>query len=94
MLHGETQRGRTVLITTHLVAEWNGVADRCLLCREGAIERELDPMDLPHDFDALPTGATPWRGPRTVFGGTPKTIVNGNGSEPLAEPRALPNIRT
>jgi ABC-2 type transport system ATP-binding protein len=50
-LHGEAQRGKTVLVTTHLVAEWNNVADRCLLCRNGAIERELDPADLPHDFD-------------------------------------------
>ena len=51
-LHFEAQRGRTVLVTTHLVAEWNNVADRCLLCRDGAIERELDPTDLPHNFDA------------------------------------------
>ncbi|MEO5722366.1 MAG: heme ABC exporter ATP-binding protein CcmA [Chthoniobacterales bacterium] len=52
ILRAEGDRGRTVLITTHLIAEWNGVADRCLLCREGRIERELDPTDLPHDFDA------------------------------------------
>ena len=38
-------------MTTHLIAEWNGVADRCLLCREGRIEREIDPNDLPHNFD-------------------------------------------
>jgi len=51
-LHFEAERGKTVLVTTHLVAEWNNVADRCLLCRDGAIERELDPTDLPHNFDA------------------------------------------
>ncbi len=51
ILRAEADRGRTVLIATHLIAEWNGVADRCLLCREGQIERELDPSDLPHDFD-------------------------------------------
>ena len=51
LLHEEAERGKTVLITTHLVAEWNGVAARCLLCRDGGIERELDPSDLPHDFD-------------------------------------------
>ncbi|MEP6955847.1 MAG: heme ABC exporter ATP-binding protein CcmA [Chthoniobacterales bacterium] len=51
ILRAEADRGRTVLITTHLIAEWNGVADCCLLCREGRIERELDPSDLPHDFD-------------------------------------------
>ena len=50
-LHFEAQRGKTVLVTTHLIAEWNNVADRCLLCGDGVIERELDPTDLPHDFD-------------------------------------------
>lgn len=52
-LHFEAQRGKTVLVTTHLIAEWNNVADRCLLCRAGKIERQLDPKDLPHDFDEL-----------------------------------------
>ena len=84
MLHRETQRGKTVLITTHLVAEWNGVADRCLLCREGAIERELDPTDLPHDFDAMPTSSAHRREPpflsRAVFGGAPAKMANGNGA--------------
>ena len=50
-LQFEAQRGKTVLVTTHLIAEWNGIADRCLLCREGTIERELDPSDLPNDFE-------------------------------------------
>jgi ABC-2 type transport system ATP-binding protein len=49
----EASRGKTVLITTHLVREWNNVAQRCLLCREGKIERELDPTNLPHTFDEL-----------------------------------------
>ena len=53
-LHFEAERGKTVLVTTHLVAEWNNVAHRCLLCRDGKIERELDPTNLPHDFDELP----------------------------------------
>lgn len=52
-LHFEAERGKTVLITTHLIAEWNNVAERCLLCRDGVIERELDPTNLPHDFDEL-----------------------------------------
>jgi len=51
-LRFEAQRGKTVLVTTHLIAEWNNVADRCLLCRDGAIERELDPADLPQNFDS------------------------------------------
>ena len=51
----EAERGKTILITTHLVAEWNNVAHRCLLCRDGQIERELDPTNLPADFDVLET---------------------------------------
>jgi ABC-type multidrug transport system ATPase subunit len=49
-LHFESRRGKAVLVTTHLIAEWNNVADRCLLCRDGVIEQELDPSDLRHDF--------------------------------------------
>jgi ABC-2 type transport system ATP-binding protein len=49
----EARRGKTVLLATHLIAEWNGVANRCLLCRDGLIERELDPNNLPDDFEHL-----------------------------------------
>lgn len=52
-LRFEAERGKTVLVTTHLVAEWNNVAHRCLLCRDGVIERELDPTNLPNDFDEM-----------------------------------------
>lgn len=98
MLHVETQRGKTVLITTHLVAEWNGVADRCLLCRDGAIERELDPMDLPHDFDALdhfaPTPGSARVSPKRTL---ESAHIEANGFRPAksanARTRALPKIR-
>jgi len=50
-LRFEAARGKTVLVTTHLIAEWNNVAHRCLLCCEGRIERELDPWNLPQNFD-------------------------------------------
>jgi len=76
MLHDEAERGKAVLITTHLVGEWNGVADRCLLCRDGAIERELDPMDLPHDFNASPNDQTH----RRVA--SPRPVMNRDGSKP------------
>jgi ABC-2 type transport system ATP-binding protein len=46
----EARRGKAVLITTHLIAEWNNLADRCLLCRAGVIEQELNPANLPQDF--------------------------------------------
>jgi heme ABC exporter ATP-binding subunit CcmA len=54
-LHFESRRGKAVLVTTHLIAEWNNVADRCLLCRDGVIEQELDPSDLLHDFPEIET---------------------------------------
>lgn len=46
ILHEEAGRGKTILVTTHLIGEWNNVADRCLVCREGVIEREIDPAHL------------------------------------------------
>jgi ABC-2 type transport system ATP-binding protein len=52
-LRFEAARGKTVLVTTHLVAEWNNVAHRCLLCCDGKIERELNPRDLPQNFDEM-----------------------------------------
>ena len=59
ILNAEAARGKTILMATHLIAEWNGVAQRCLLCHRGRIERELDPNDLPHDFDDFEDGSTP-----------------------------------
>ena len=56
-LRFEAQRGKTILVTTHLIAEWNDVADRCLLCRDGIIERELDPKSLPNDFSEINSAA-------------------------------------
>lgn len=50
ILQVEAQRGKTILVCTHLIAEWNNVADRCLLCRQGAIERPLDSAHLPEEF--------------------------------------------
>jgi ABC-type multidrug transport system ATPase subunit len=58
MLHQEAQRGRTVLVTTHLLGEWDGVADRCLVCEDGRMAREIDPAHLRLSFGnrfGLPT---------------------------------------
>ena len=41
-----------MLVTTHLIAEWNNAAHRCLLCRDGKVERELDPTNLLGDLDS------------------------------------------
>lgn len=57
ILHDEARRGKTVLVTTHLIAEWNNVAHRCLLCRDGVIERELDAGNLSGDFDEIKRSA-------------------------------------
>ena len=57
-LRFEAARGKVVLVTTHLVAEWNNVAHRCLLCCDGRIERELDPTNLPYNFDNLEVADT------------------------------------
>jgi len=54
ILRSRAARGSAVLVTTHLIAEWNGIADRCLVCHEGEIAREIDPNDLPHNFDEVP----------------------------------------
>jgi ABC-2 type transport system ATP-binding protein len=54
-LRFEAERGKAVLVTTHLIAEWNNVAHRCLLCVDGKIERELPPTNLPHNFDEIQT---------------------------------------
>ena len=52
-LRFEAESGKTILVTTHLIAECNDIADRCLLCRNGIIERELDPGNLPGDFSEI-----------------------------------------
>ncbi len=52
MLREEARNGKTVLVTTHLLAEWEGVSDRCLLCRGGVVQREIDPHRLREQFEA------------------------------------------
>ena len=46
ILHEEARRRRTVLVTTHLLHEWNGKADVCLLCQDGKIQGGVDPQAL------------------------------------------------
>jgi ABC-type multidrug transport system ATPase subunit len=52
-LRDETARGRTVLIATHLLGEWEGRADRCLLVENGRAGGELPPHRLRDHFQAL-----------------------------------------
>jgi ABC-type multidrug transport system ATPase subunit len=50
-LHAAAHRGATVLVATHLLGEWNGQADRCLVLESGRVGRELPPARL---VDAFP----------------------------------------
>jgi len=50
LLRQEAARGKTILVTSHLLAEWEGASDRCLLCREGRLEGELNPAHLRKEF--------------------------------------------
>ncbi len=88
----EAVRGKTVLMATHLIAEWNGVAHRCLLCQDGRIERELDPSDLPNDFDFEETCRTTTQGSarasRAGFGASPKQASTDRTEEKFAKARA------
>ena len=45
-LKAEAAAGRTVLVATHLLAEWEGRADACFLCGDGRIIGNLDPDSL------------------------------------------------
>jgi len=49
-LTGEAQRGRTVLVATHLLGEWEGLANRCLLVAHGQCAGEIAPDRLRSGF--------------------------------------------
>ncbi|HWL52697.1 MAG TPA: ABC transporter ATP-binding protein [Chthoniobacteraceae bacterium] len=50
LLAGERDRGKTILIATHLLAEWEGAADRALHIRHGGEVASLDPNRLREAF--------------------------------------------
>lgn len=49
-LTGEAGRGRTVLVATHLLGEWEGRADRCVLVEAGRAAGEIPPDRLRSAF--------------------------------------------
>ena len=58
-LQGELRRvaheGTAVLVSTHLLGEWDDHADRCLVLENGRVGRELPPARLRDAFPfALP----------------------------------------
>lgn len=46
ILIAEARQGKAVLVATHLLGEWQNRADRCLLCENGRIAREIDSAKL------------------------------------------------
>ncbi len=49
-LHAAAGRGATVLVATHLLGEWDGHADRCLVLEAGRVGRELPASRLREAF--------------------------------------------
>jgi len=49
-LHRVAAQGRTVLVATHLLGEWEGQADRCLVLDGGQVEREVPSTRLREAF--------------------------------------------
>lgn len=49
LLH-ESGLGKTVLMATHLLGEWEGVAHQCLMCNHGRVETELDPDNIQSSY--------------------------------------------
>lgn len=57
-LRTAARQGRTVVVSTHLIGEWDQHADRCLVLEGGRIGRELAPDRLREAFPfALPRSA-------------------------------------
>ena len=52
-LVNEASRGRTILVATHLLGEWEGRADRCLLIEGGRSQGELPPDRIREYFPRL-----------------------------------------
>jgi len=49
-LSAEAFQGRTVLVATHLLGEWEGKANRCLVVENGRCTREISPNRLRDAF--------------------------------------------
>jgi ABC-type multidrug transport system ATPase subunit len=55
-LRGAARNGRAVLVATHLLGEWEGEADRCLVLEAGRVARQVSPSRL---RAAMPAGRVP-----------------------------------
>jgi ABC-2 type transport system ATP-binding protein len=57
-LRRQASEGRTIVVATHLLGEWEGQADRCLVLEGGQVEREVPSTQLREAFPfALPHSA-------------------------------------
>jgi ABC-2 type transport system ATP-binding protein len=57
-LRRQASEGRTIVVATHLLGEWEGQADRCLVLEGGQVEREVPSAQLREAFPfALPHSA-------------------------------------
>ena len=57
-LRAQASEGRTILVATHLLGEWEGQADRCLVLEDGQVVREVPSGRLREAFPfALPQAA-------------------------------------
>lgn len=52
-LTAEAQRGATVLVATHLLGEWEGRVDKCVLLANGRVSAALPPDRLRESFAAV-----------------------------------------
>lgn len=58
-IRSEASRGRTVMVATHLLGEWEGRADRCLLMEDGRTSGELPPDRLREFYPQLNRSEAP-----------------------------------
>lgn len=54
----QAHQGRTVLVATHLLGEWEGLVNRCVLIEHGRCTGELPPERLREGFFGRDTGPT------------------------------------
>ncbi|WP_081722232.1 ABC transporter ATP-binding protein [Geminisphaera colitermitum] len=52
-LTGEARRGRTILMATHLLGEWENRTDRCVLLADGRSGGEIPPGELRRHYHAF-----------------------------------------
>jgi ABC-2 type transport system ATP-binding protein len=86
-LSTEAARGCTVLVATHLLGEWEGRTDRCILVERGKARGDLPP-DRIREWFPIPTAAASnlSRSPSTISGprAEPRGSRNGLHPEPVA----------